>query len=436
MTMLSLVILMNIVTPSRVKAATEIEKHAGQILAKLGVLQEENSQMNVDDILTREKAVVLLYRLFNEERDINSLNLSAHGFTDITDASYDQYISWAKAEGLTIGINKEGSLFGFGQYLTVQATAQFLLRALGYSEVLWSDVQNKAIELGILKSGQDLTKKTTYGMFSTMALAALNISTSSKDIVRPSEGYDKQVSSHPKGELNVITYYSSTVEGNRKATVYTPPGYSSDNKYNVLYLLHGIGGDENEWVDQMNPKNILDNLYAQQALEPMIVVFPNGRAMKDDRAIGDVFDPEKQAAFAKFEDDLLKNLIPYIENNYPVHTNRANRALAGLSMGGGQSLNFGIKHADIFAWVGAFSAAPNTMPYEQIISNQKEGIDELNLLFLSCGADDYLLSTSESFHYSLLANNVPHIWYLDVGGHEPSVWSHGLYQFSQLIFKN
>lgn len=120
------------------------------------------------------------------------------------------------------------------------------------------------------------------------------------------------------GILDSITYVSKTVGTSRKALVYTPPGYSKSIKYPVFYLLHGIGGDEREWLKGGNPQIILDNLYADGKLKPMIVVMPNGRAMKDDRAIGNMFDREKVEAFATFEKDLLSDLIPFIEKNYPV----------------------------------------------------------------------------------------------------------------------
>ena len=144
----------------------------------------------------------------------------------------------------------------------------------------------------------------------------------------------------------------------RKMQVYTPPGYSKDKKYPVLYLLHGIGGDETEWQRFATPDVLLDNLLADGKAEPMIVVMPNGRAQKNDRAEGDVF--RTAPAFAAFEEDLLKDVIPAIESRYSVQADREHRALAGLSMGGGQSLNFGLAHLDTFAWVGGFSSAPNT----------------------------------------------------------------------------
>ena len=164
----------------------------------------------------------------------------------------------------------------------------------------------------------------------------------------------------PHGRLEMIEYESKTVGTTRKMQVYTPPGYSTEKKYPVLYLLHGIGGDETEWQRFATPNVILDNLLAEGKVVPMIVVMPNGRAQKNDRAQGNVFGTAP--AFAAFEQDLLKDVIPTIEARYSVQADREHRALAGLSMGGGQSLNFGLAHLDTFAWVGGFSSAPNTKP--------------------------------------------------------------------------
>ena len=147
--------------------------------------------------------------------------------------------------------------------------------------------------------------------------------------------------------------------------VYTPPGYSQGQEISVLYLLHGIGGDETEWPRVAKPDVILDNLIADSKAVPMIVVMPNGRAQKNDRAEGDPF--ATAPAFAAFEKDLLNDVIPSIEKNYSVKADREHRALAGLSMGGGQSLNFGLTHLDTFAWVGGFSSAPNTSPPAELM---------------------------------------------------------------------
>jgi enterochelin esterase-like enzyme len=251
----------------------------------------------------------------------------------------------------------------------------------------------------------------------------------------PSPGFDVFKADIPHGKIDTISYSSKTVGTTRRALIYTPPGYSKKKKYPVLYLLHGIGGDEKEWLNGGHPEVILDNLYAENKVAPMIVVMPNGRAMKDDRATGNIMAPDKIQAFATFEKDLLNDLIPYIEKKLPVIKDRESRAIAGLSMGGGQSLNFGLGNLDKFAWIGGFSSAPNTKPPQQLVPNPEETKEKLKLLWISCGASDNLISFSKRTHDYLVKNNVPHIYYIEPGIHEFKVWKDGLYMFSQLIFK-
>ena len=248
-------------------------------------------------------------------------------------------------------------------------------------------------------------------------------------------GFDSLRTDIAHGKIDSVYYDSKTVGTKRKAMIYTPPGYSKNKKYPVLYLLHGIGGDEHEWLKGGHPQVILDNLYAENKIEPMIVVMPNGRAMKDDRAVGNIMAPDKVQAFANFEKDLLSDLIPFIEKTYPVIADREHRAIAGLSMGGGQSLNFGLGNLDTFAWVGSFSAAPNTKPPQQLLPNPEEAKKKLKLLWISCGDNDGLISFSIRTHDYLVANDVPHIFYIEPGVHDFKVWKNGLYMFSQLIFK-
>ena len=248
-------------------------------------------------------------------------------------------------------------------------------------------------------------------------------------------GFDSVRSGIDHGRIDTIVYPSRTVGTNRRALVYTPPGYSKKKKYPVLYLLHGIGGDEKEWLNGGRPQVILDNLYAEGKIEPMIVVLPNGRAMKDDRAIGNIMDTAKVRAFAVFEQDLLNDLIPYIEKKWPVFTDADHRAIAGLSMGGGQTLNFGLGHLDKFPWVGAFSAAPNTKRPEELVPDPAAARRQLKLLWISCGDADGLITFSRRTHEYLRRNDVPHIYYIEPGVHDFKVWKNGLYMFSQLIFK-
>jgi len=252
---------------------------------------------------------------------------------------------------------------------------------------------------------------------------------------RPPTGFDSLQNGIAHGSIDTISYPSKTVGVNRKALIYLPPGYTKKKKYPVLYLLHGIGGDEKEWLNGGHPQIILDNLYAGKKIAPMIVVMPNGRAMKDDRATGNIFDSAKVKAFATFEQDLLNDLIPYIEKHYPAYTGREQRAVAGLSMGGGQSLNFGLGHLDKFAWVGAFSAAPNTKRPEDLLPNPQVAAEQLKLLWISCGASDGLLSFSRRTHDYLLLKNVPHMYYIEPGVHDFKVWKDGLYMYTQMLFK-
>lgn len=248
-------------------------------------------------------------------------------------------------------------------------------------------------------------------------------------------GYDAVREGVAAGKIDTVQYASKTVGTTRKALIYTPPGYSKKKKYPVLYLLHGIGGDEKEWLKGGNPQLILDNLYAEKKIEPMIVVMPNGRAMKDDRATGNIMAPDKVAAFATFEQDLLTDLIPYVEKKYPVLNDREHRAIAGLSMGGGQSLNFGLGNLDRFAWVGGFSSAPNTKMPQELMPKPEEAKKQLKMLFISCGDDDRLITFSKRTHEYLFEHDVPHVYYIEPGVHDFKVWKNGLYMFSQFLFK-
>jgi len=237
----------------------------------------------------------------------------------------------------------------------------------------------------------------------------------------------------PRGKLEMIQYDSKTVGTRRNMNVYTPPGYSAERKYPVLYLLHGIGGDETEWQRLCKPEVILDNLIADAKAAPMIIVMPNGRARVNDRAEGNIF--AAAPAFERFEADLLEDVIPAIESHYSVIADREHRALAGLSMGGGQSLNFGLAHLEVFAWVGGFSSAPNTKPAAALVPNPAATREKLKLLYLSCGDKDGLINISQRVHAYLKEHNVPHIWHVDSHGHDGVEWSKNLYLFAQQTFQ-
>ena len=139
-------------------------------------------------------------------------------------------------------------------------------------------------------------------------------------------------------------------------------------------------------------------------------------------------------AYAAFERELLGDLVPYIESKYSVQADREHRALAGLSMGGGQSLNFGLANLDTFAWVGGFSSAPNTKPPAELVANPAKA-KQLELLWVSCGNEDGLFNISAGVHDYLAAQNVPHKWYIDAGAHTFPVWKNDLYHLSTLLFR-
>lgn len=151
------------------------------------------------------------------------------------------------------------------------------------------------------------------------------------------------------------------------------------------------------------------------------------------RAEGDVL--RSAPAFAVFERDLLTDLIPFVESTYPVKKDRLSRALTGLSMGGGQALNFGLGHLDTFACVGAFSAAPNTRTPEQLVPDPAEASRRLELLWISCGDEDGLIHVSQRTHRYLKEKRVPHVWHVESGGHGFAVWRNDLSLFAQRIFR-
>jgi enterochelin esterase-like enzyme len=275
----------------------------------------------------------------------------------------------------------------------------------------------------------------------------------------PPAGFNARRDNVPHGELTAVQYDSKTLGTRRQMRVYTPPGYSASRKYPVLYLLHGIGGNDLEWTRACHADNVIDNLLAEGKIQPMVVVFPNGNASVTADA-GGAFPGEGAGARGgaagagagrggarggpgggfggwgtPFEDDLLKEIIPYIESHYSVYTDRERRALAGLSMGGGQTLNIGLVHVETFAWVGGFSSAPNTkQPPAELVPDPAVP-KQLKLLWLGCGNKDGLIRISQGVHNYLKEKGVPHIWHVDGNAHDTTEWDNNLYLFAQRIFK-
>jgi enterochelin esterase-like enzyme len=245
------------------------------------------------------------------------------------------------------------------------------------------------------------------------------------------EGFTQVRPDIPHGKLETITYNSKSIGVDRKAVVYTPPNYGPKQKYPVLYLMHGIGGNENNWTS-FGANTILDNLIADGKAVPMIIVMPNGRATAEPPSNNVMADFNY---YANLEPDLLNDLMPYIESHYSVATDRDHQALNGFSMGGGQGLNFGINNIDKFAYVGGFSAAPNLQPANVLVPKIQQARHKLSLLWIGCGDKDNLITGSWNLHKALDEAKIDHVWYLDSGVHEVPVWNNNLYLFAQMLFK-
>ena len=205
----------------------------------------------------------------------------------------------------------------------------------------------------------------------------------------------------------------------------------------MLYLLHGIGGNQDEWRGYVRAQDVLDNLTAAGKIVPMIVVMPNGRALADDRAPPEnkVFTPENAAGFARFERDLLDSLVPAVDAAYPTLKDSAHRAIGGLSMGGGQALNFGLGHPEAFNWVAGFSPAPNTEAPAKLAGEAAQAKGKLKLVYLSCGNRDGLINVAQGVHRQLREQGVAHVWNVDGYGHDRDSWAENLYHYAQLLFR-
>ena len=247
------------------------------------------------------------------------------------------------------------------------------------------------------------------------------------------EGFNVVRDGIPHGEVAIVEYDSKSLGLRRMLRVYTPPGYSADRRYPVLYLHHGLGNTSTEWTQRARAPIIIDNLLADGKIEPFIIVFPSGNAtaVQGDEKQGD----RTQAAYGEpYHRDLLEDIIPFVESRYSVHADRNHRAIAGMSMGGGQTLNIGLTNLDRFAWIAAVAAAPNTRPPAELVPDPA-ALGQVKLLWLSVGNHDNLYRVSQGVHAYLQDRSVPHVWRVDTNGHDTNEMSHSLYHFAQLLFR-
>ena len=250
----------------------------------------------------------------------------------------------------------------------------------------------------------------------------------------PPVGFDVVRDNIPHGDLKVVEYDSKTLGLRRLMRVYTPPGYSTDRKYPVLYLQHGLGNTSTEWTQRAKAPIIADNLLAEGKMQPMIIVFPSGNATAtvEDQKQGDRTNESYGGAYQK---DLLNEIIPFVESHYSVFTDREHRAIGGMSMGSGQALNIGLSHLDLFGSITEVAAAPNTKASTELVPDPS-ALKQLKLFWMGSGNRDPLMRVNMGLHTFLVEKGVPHVWRLDGNAHDTAVMSANFYHFAQKLFKD
>jgi enterochelin esterase family protein len=253
----------------------------------------------------------------------------------------------------------------------------------------------------------------------------------------------------PHGEIHIAWYQSTALNAMRSMRIYTPPGYETgDAKYPVFYLLHGGGDEDSGWSTIGRAGFILDNLIAAKKARPMIVVMPNGSMPRPANvAPAAPGAPGGTAAMASaqdlFAEELLKNVVPYVEKNYRVLATRENRAIAGLSMGGGQTLRIAPANLDKFAYAGVWSAGvgqQQSADFEKRNAQFFESPDKTNkllrLFWIGVGENDPLAAASAKNLAELLKNHgIKAELHVSEGGHTWINWRHYLNDYAQLLFK-
>jgi len=250
-----------------------------------------------------------------------------------------------------------------------------------------------------------------------------------------------EINSVPHGQIHHHFYKSAFVGDERDFYVYTPPGYDSRAKqaYPVLYLLHGFSDDASGWTAVGRANVILDNLIAQGKTKPMIVVMPLGYGAPEIVSVGfsGFGSPQlRDRNFAKFRDALLTEVIPLAESSYRVNKDRHSRAIAGLSMGGSESLLTGLNNVAQFAWIGAFSSGglpeefAADFPALDASANQ-----QLRLLWIACGTDDRLIAVNRKLRTWLTSKHIQHADIETPGAHTWMVWRRNLADFTTLLFR-
>ena len=255
----------------------------------------------------------------------------------------------------------------------------------------------------------------------------------------------------PHGQLSKVWYPSPTLDKTRLMYVYTPPDYyKTEKKYPVLYLLHGGGGDEDAWTTLGRAPQILDNLIAQGKSAPMIVIMTNGNpgqaaapgARPKQEPGENVFNPGGMGN-KKFEESLVKDVIPFVEVNYRCIQDKDHRAVTGLSMGGIQTMNLASTYPEMFSWYGVMSMGLVDMSRFGVEDNPEERVASLEALrksspklyWIACGKEDFLHESAVNLTLFLDENNFPYVYRESGGGHTWTNWRIFLSEFAPMLFK-
>jgi enterochelin esterase family protein len=326
-----------------------------------------------------------------------------------------------------------------------------------------SDIANK--EMGVaMKKGENGVWETTVGPVGAGAYR-YNFSVDGLSVIDPRNPSTSESNSNtwslvyvpgsefsdakdvPHGAVAKVTYYSKALKRSRRMHVYTPPGYEKgEGKYPVFYLLHGAMDCDASWSTVGRAGFILDNLIAAGKARPMIVVMPAGHT--GSFSFGGRGSRSFDRQMDEFSEDFVKDIKPYVEKNYRVHADRAHRAIAGLSMGGAQTLNIAFSHLDDYGYIGLFSSgifgiaggfggAPPNKEWEK---RHKETLEKpdlkkgLRLVWIGCGKDDFLLKTSQATVEMLRNHKFDVVSRDTAGGHTWIVWREYLHEFAPLLF--
>ena len=235
----------------------------------------------------------------------------------------------------------------------------------------------------------------------------------------------------PHGTVHIHKYLSKSLDVTRELYVYTPPGYETnrETEYPVLYLFHGFGDSADAWTVVGRANLIMDNLIAKNKTKPFIIVMPYGHTPSSPPVMQSI------GRYAAYEKDLVEDVIPYVRKCYRVSTGQKDRAVAGLSMGGGQSLTIGLGNLDLFGWVGAFSSAIPEQDLGKLLAEPESINEKLELLWIGCGRKDFLIEANQKFLERLKTEKIKHVGNITEGAHEWRIWRNYLNELAPLLFK-